>query len=49
MRKEYEDVVARIEGANQYARKALLNNINQTIDPYSKSTLRRLNPNAASI
>jgi hypothetical protein len=36
MRKEYEDVMARIRNANQPARSAFLNNINQTINDIAK-------------
>jgi hypothetical protein len=32
IRKEYEDVIARMRGANPAARSAFLNNIHQTID-----------------
>gem|GEM_PF-4769493 len=31
MRKEYNDLIARLEGANSHARSAFLNNIHQTI------------------
>jgi hypothetical protein len=32
LRKEYDDVVARMDGANEHARAAFLNNIAQTVD-----------------
>jgi hypothetical protein len=32
MRKEFEDTMARMEGANDPAKSAFLNNVNQTID-----------------
>ena len=32
MRKEYEDVMARMEGANKFAKSAFFNNVGQTVD-----------------
>src|SRR5919108_67487 len=37
MRKEYEDVLARMDGTNKHARAAFLNNIDATIDEVVKS------------
>jgi hypothetical protein len=37
MRKEYEDAMARMRDANQHARAAFLNNIEQTVDEVVRS------------